>query len=587
MGSSCTATTRPPRELTYANFDAGKFADCALAQDAKYIVFVAKHGAGFCWWQTKTTKYGVGSAPWKNGKGDVFGEVVKACRASGLKVGFYLCPADEHFGARVSGITSDPAKQEAYNDYFCTQLTELCTNYGPIVEIWFDGALYPALRERVKQIILKHQPDACCFQGPVNTIRWIGNEAGAAPNPAWNAISREAYDAMIAGKGYPTCGSGDPNGVFWSPNESDTTLSSDWFGGNTRPLRDLMNCYYNSVGNSAQLLMNVSPRADGSISPENLARATELGNAIRAAVGHPLCSTSGQGSSITLDLEGPLEIDHVIIQEDISKGERVLKYTLERLAEGKWRQIGEGTAIGHKKIHKFSPFVAAQIRLTVVKSKDVPQIRKLYVTRTGQTVRDKTPPSAPRGLAAKTVGENRVDLTWEALQDPETGIAKYKVLRNGTVVGEARATSYSDTDLFGSTNYSYQVVAVNGAGMESEKSNTVSLATPVEVTGPAVVSVEQRTLTSLDVLFSKVVEVASATRAANYAVSDGITVTAAALAADREDRDLDGFADDGNGRLHLDGRRSSRSGTDAQRHAGRDQGAAEMPQRPGAAFYAD
>lgn len=211
---------------------------------------MAKHEDGFCWWQTVTTDYSIKSARWKDGKGAI----------------------------------SDQAKQAAYNDYYCTQLSELCTNYGPIVEIWFDGALNPGLRTRVEDILLKYQPHACTFQGPVNSVHWVGNEGGNPPMPVWNAISQAAFQRMEAGRGYPISRAGAPDGVFWMPNEVDTTLSTEWFGGHIRPLGDLLRCYYNSVGNSAQLLMNVSPRADGSMAPDNVQRAAELGAAIQAAV---------------------------------------------------------------------------------------------------------------------------------------------------------------------------------------------------------------------------------------------------------------------------------------------------------------
>jgi alpha-L-fucosidase len=86
---------------------------------------------------------------------------------------------------------------------------------------------------------------------------------------------------------------------------------------------------------------------------------------------------------VTLALGGHCQIDHVLIQEDISKGERVRQYTVEGLADGKWQQIAEGTAIGHKKIHQITPITVSQVRLTVSQSSAEPQIRKLYVTRTG------------------------------------------------------------------------------------------------------------------------------------------------------------------------------------------------------------
>lgn len=520
--------------MTYANFDAGSFADCALAQGARYIVFVAKHVDGFCWWPTATTPNSIKSAPWKGGRGDVFGEVVQACRARKLGVGFYLCPRDDRFGARDRGLAADPARQDAYVDYYCTQLTELCTRYGAMVEIWFDGALTPGLRERVQAIILKHQPQACTFQGPVNTIRWVGNEGGDPPRPAWNVVSLQAWRTMVTRSEYPTCAAGDPDGVFWAPNEVDTTLSTDWFGSHLRPLSDLVRCYYNAVGNSAQLLMNVSPRSDGSIAPDNLKRAAELGTAIRSAVGHPLACTNGVGTTLTLDLEGPLEIDHVIVQEDIARGERVRQYTIEGFGEGQWRRIGEGTAIGHKRIHKLTPARFVQVRLVVAKSSEPPMIRSLYVTRSGVSVRDRTPPTAPGAPTAKVVNDKQVDLEWAAAGDPETGVSAYQVLRNGVVLGEARVTAYSDRDLAGATTYVYGVRAVNGAGMPGACGPEVSATTPPDDTAPAIVGVQQTALTRLTVAFSEFVEPASAVRVANYALNGGVVVTAAVLNEDRK-----------------------------------------------------
>lgn len=520
--------------MAYENFDAGTFADCALSQGARYIVFVAKHVDGFCWWQTATTPYSIKSAKWKDGQGDVFGEVVKACRARGLQVGFYLCPRDDHFGARDRGILSDPVRQSAYTDYYCAQLTELCTRYGPIVEIWFDGALTPSLRERVKQTILKHQPQACTFQGPVNTIRWVGNEGGDPPQPAWNVISLQAWQTMVTRSEYPTCAAGDPDGVFWAPNEVDTTLSTDWFGSQLRPLANLVRCYYSSVGNSAQLLMNVSPRADGSIAPDNLKRAAELGAAIKAAVGYPLATTNGNGATLTLDLEGPVEIDHVVIQEDIAKGERVRQYALDGLADGQWRPIAEGTAIGHKKIHQLPPARFSQVRLTVAKFGDTPQIRRFFATRTGLTMRDQTPPTVPAHLAGNVVSDKQVDLSWAPAEDPESGVTAYQVLRNGVVIGATRLPSYNDRDLAGSTTYAYAVLAINGTGTPGPRSPEISLTTPKDTTLPAVATVQQHELTHLKISFTEFVEPASATNAANYSLSDGAVVTGAALNDDQK-----------------------------------------------------
>ena len=66
-----------------------------------------------------------------DGKGDVIGSLAASCKKFGFRLGFYLSPWDRH---------EETYGTEAYNDYFCNQLEELCTNYGEIFCFWFDGA---------------------------------------------------------------------------------------------------------------------------------------------------------------------------------------------------------------------------------------------------------------------------------------------------------------------------------------------------------------------------------------------------------------------------------------------------------------
>jgi len=98
----------------------------------KMVILTAKHHDGFCLWPTKTTKHSVASSNWKNGKGDVVGDLKKACDKYGMKIGLYLSPWDRN----ASCYGDSPA----YNKFFIAQLTELLTNYGEVNEVWFDGA---------------------------------------------------------------------------------------------------------------------------------------------------------------------------------------------------------------------------------------------------------------------------------------------------------------------------------------------------------------------------------------------------------------------------------------------------------------
>ena len=104
---------------------------CRAAKQAgmKYIVLVTKHHDGFCNWPTKYTNYSVSHTPYK---GDLVGAVVNSARKHGLKVGFYYSLWDRH-------EKSHDTNEWKYVDFMMKQLEELLTNYGPIVELWFDG----------------------------------------------------------------------------------------------------------------------------------------------------------------------------------------------------------------------------------------------------------------------------------------------------------------------------------------------------------------------------------------------------------------------------------------------------------------
>ena len=189
-----------PLSAINPDIDTDNWAECAVNLGARYIVFVAKHAGGFCMWQTKTTKYSIANTPWKGGRGDVLGDLAASCRKHGLRLGVYLSPRDDYFGAGVGGVCKDPSKQAAYNAMYREQLTEVLTRYGEMVEVWFDGSsVVPA-----SDLVRKYAAHAAIFQGPDATIRWVGNEIGFAPYPLWNAESKadatERHIDLAAGR---------------------------------------------------------------------------------------------------------------------------------------------------------------------------------------------------------------------------------------------------------------------------------------------------------------------------------------------------------------------------------------------------
>ena len=115
----------------------------------------------------------------------------------------------------------DPAKQEAYNQVFRQQLTEVLTRYGKITEVWFDGSCVID----VSDILQQHAADAVIFQGPQATIRWPGTESGKLPYPAWNSLLSQDLKTGTA-----TAVHGNPDGDAWrrskpTPRSTTTTGS--------------------------------------------------------------------------------------------------------------------------------------------------------------------------------------------------------------------------------------------------------------------------------------------------------------------------------------------------------------------------
>src|SRR5258706_6704083 len=120
-----------PSIFNPTDFDANQIVKALKAGGMKGVILTCKHHDGFCLWPTKTTKHSIASSVWRNGKGDVVKEISTACRRHGLKFGVYVSPWD-----RNNPKYGSPEYVRTYRD----QLRELLTWYGPIYEVWHDGA---------------------------------------------------------------------------------------------------------------------------------------------------------------------------------------------------------------------------------------------------------------------------------------------------------------------------------------------------------------------------------------------------------------------------------------------------------------
>lgn len=366
--------------------DTDQWLAAAKALGARYAYITPTHMNGFLQWQSDLYPYGVKQSSWRNGKGDLIKEFVESCRRYDIEPClFFGLRFNAYWGVSRHlvdwGKGEDKARQARYVKMCEQMMTELCTRYGKVVAVWFDGGARPAAEggPDALGIVTKHQPQAEFYRSPERMDhRWIGNEGGYAGYPCWATIDNE-----VMMKAY-TCNSkimpgwrrymaqGDPEGKSWSPGMVDVPLRNhDWFWGPGRehtiyPLNSLVKMYYESVGRNCTLVLGVTPDNRGLVPEPDVKRMEELGNEIRRRFGTPLAETKGNGSTVKLSLHRPSVIDHVIIMEDIAQGERIRKYIVEGLVEGgKWQKLCEGISVGHKRIQQFIPIEVSKIRVAV------------------------------------------------------------------------------------------------------------------------------------------------------------------------------------------------------------------------------
>jgi len=373
QGTEGDNLSTPRSEINPDHFDAAKIVQAAKTAGAGYLIFVAKHIGGYCAWQTATTDYSLKTSPWEQGKGDMVGDLAKACRKQGLRFGVYLSPRSDVHHVDVGGHAANAEQQTAYNEIYRRQLTEILTGYGPMFEMWFDGGnIVP-----VNDLIQKLDPDIITFQGRrANSTRWVGTEHGFAPYPCWNTINWKEGDS-------PKEGAGSPTGNIWCPAECDVSiLRPAWFwrkGSDARilSLDALVEIYYMSVGRGVNLLLNITPDGHGEIPEAQVRRLKEFGDEIQARFAKPLAVTKGKGATLDLKFGSAQSIDHVQLREDIRKGERVREFKVEGLgADGQWKTLVSGTQIGERQIFPIPAFAATKLRLTVEQSIGEPVIRE-------------------------------------------------------------------------------------------------------------------------------------------------------------------------------------------------------------------
>ena len=130
-------------------------------------------------------------------------------------------------------------------------------------------------------------------------------------------------------------------------------------------LENLIDMYYKSIGHNSTLIMGLTPDPSGLIPEPDVKRLKEWGDEIKRRFKNPIATMSGEGEVLDLRLAKATKINHIILQEDISNGERVRNYKLEVFINNQWKEVGRGECIGHKRIQIIETVETSRIRLKI------------------------------------------------------------------------------------------------------------------------------------------------------------------------------------------------------------------------------
>ncbi|WP_010546300.1 alpha-L-fucosidase [Sphingomonas elodea] len=453
-----------PKTFNPTDFSADQIVAAAKAGGLKGLILVCKHHDGFCLWPTKLTEHCIRNSPYKGGKGDIVREMSDACARAGLPFGVYLSPWDRNHA---------DYGRPGYITYYRAQLTELCTRYGKLFEVWFDGAnggdgYYGGARETRKidapayynwpsiiALVHKLQPDACTFDPLGADIRWVGNEDGVAGDPCWPTMPNHPY---VQSEG----NAGVRGGELWWPAETDVSIRPGWFyhadeDSRVKSPERLIQLYDESVGRGTNLNLNLPPDRRGRIADQDVKILKSFGDAIRATFAQDLAkgavahasAVRGPGfeaarvlddnretywstpdaaktPTLTLDLKPGTRFDVIRLREYLPLGVRVTRFAVDAEIDGVWQQLAEKQCISAQRILRLpQPIAPRRVRLRILEAPACPAISEFSLFRSVAPV-----PVAPIVSSDPTVLDTR---GWTIAAAPAPGAEKLLDRDPGTI----------------------------------------------------------------------------------------------------------------------------------------------------------
>jgi alpha-L-fucosidase len=417
------------------------------------VVLVVKHHDGFVLYPSRYTTHSVKASPWLDGHGDVMRAVTDAAKEYGLAVGFYLSPADRHearpgrtFGngsplveTQIPTLTPGDDRHpdrfltyhlDDYNRYYMNQLYELLTEYGPIAEVWLDGAPAAGTRQSYAfaawyDLVHRLQPGAVIFN---QNVRWVGNENGRARETEWSVIPlAQDYNVQPSGDLTATdLGSrsrlltSGAHVLAWYPAEADVSIRPGWFwhaaqDAKVKTVEELAQIYDDTVGRNAVLILNVPPDRRGLFPDVDVQRLQAFGDRLSATFKTNLAqdaavtasSLSGPGEAfaarnavdgdadsywlaaedattadLVFELKAPVRFNRVLLGESLAVGQRVESFAVDAWVGSSWQPFAAGTTIGYRRLLRRADALTTQkIRVRILQSRAAPSLAEFGLFR--------------------------------------------------------------------------------------------------------------------------------------------------------------------------------------------------------------
>ena len=456
-----------PKTFNPTNLDCEQWAQTFVNAGMKGVIFTAKHHDGFCLWPTHLTEYCIRNTPYKDGKGDIVGELAKACKKYGLKFAVYLSPWDRH---QANYGTPE------YVDYFHKQLRELMSSYGEVFEVWFDGAnggdgWYGGAKDsrtidrknyynypKIYEILDELQPQAIVFSDGGPGCRWVGNENGFAGATNWSFL--RAGEVFPGYAKYRELQYGHADGNQWTAAECDVSIRPGWFyhpeqDSQVKSVDHLVDLYYRSVGHNGTLLLNFPVDREGLVHPIDSTHAVQLRHEIEKQLatnilagltpevtaergGKFVASAMTDGdydtywatpdgvvsADVVFTLKGTQKVNRMMLQEYIPLGQRVKSFVVEYAQGDEWLPVvltEETTTVGYKRLLRFDTVETDKLRVRFLDARGPLTINNIEAYYTDSTVGFKKQTNElPKGYNYTVVDLAAAELEKMTDKDPAT-----------------------------------------------------------------------------------------------------------------------------------------------------------------------